>query len=103
MTLVVLLRLARKESNLRRIFRTFLVFHNHRTVRLYGYSAIISDPKIRISRPPIRTFDITGLDGKGKWTTYSFIVRAYMYFLTLIKTVYSVIDELPQNSKLEQS
>lgn len=67
-----------------------------------------SDPAPRNRPPknyrhPIHTFDITALDGKEKWTTYNFVVGVYYYSLTLLKRIYSVIDELPLDLNLELS
>jgi hypothetical protein len=72
-------------------------------MRLYGYYSIINERKINIYRHPIHTFDITALDEKKKWTTYNFTVRVYIYSLSLIKKIRSVIDDLPPDFNLEHS
>lgn len=99
--IVELFRLGKKESDLHGELLTFSISHDHRTVRLYGYYPIISGSKIDIYRHPIHTFDITTLDGKEKWTTYNFTVGVYLYSLSLIKKIRSVIDDLPPDFSLE--
>jgi len=89
-----LFKLAKRESQVHRELLTFSISHDHRTVRLYGYYPVIDGPKFKIYRHPIHTFDITALDGKEKWTTYNFTVGVYIYSLTLIKRIRSIIDKL---------
>lgn len=101
--IVELFKLGKKESKLHRELLTFSISHDHRTVRLYGYYPIINGGKINIYRHPIHTFDITALDGKEKWTTYNFTVGVYIYSLSLIKKIRSVIDDLPPDFNLEHS
>lgn len=101
--IVELFKLGKKESKLHGELLTFSISHDHRTVRLYGYYPIINGGKINIYRHPIHTFDITALDGKEKWTTYNFTVGVYIYSLSLIKKIRSVIDGLPPDFNLEHS
>lgn len=99
--IVELFKLGKRESELHGELLTFSISHDHRTVRLYGYYPIADGLKINIYRHPIHTFDITALDGKDKWTTYNFTVGVYIYSLTLIERIRSVIDELPPDFNLE--
>lgn len=101
--IVELFKLGKRESELHGELLTFSISHDHRTVRLYGYYPIIDGRKINIYRHPIHTFDITALDGKDKWTTYNFTVGIYIYSLTLIERIRSVIDELPPDFNIEDS
>ncbi len=101
--IVELFKLAKREKELHRELLTFSISHDHRTVRLYGYYPIFDGPKTKIYRHPIHTFDITALDGKERWTTYSFTVAVYNHSLTLLKRICSVIDELPPDLGLEHS
>lgn len=101
--IVELFKLGKRESELHRELLTFSISHDHRTVRLYGYYPILDGRKINIYRHPIHTFDITALDGKEKWTTYNFTMGIYIYSLTLIEKIRSVIDELPPDFNLEDS
>lgn len=99
--IVELFKLGKKESKLHGELLTFSISHDHRAVRLYGYYPIINGGQINIYRHPIHTFDITALDGKDKWTTYNFTVGVYIYSLSLIKKIHSVIDDLPPDFILE--
>lgn len=101
--IVELFKLGKRESELHGELLTFSISHDHRTVRLYGYYPILDGRKISIYRHPIHTFDITALDGKEKWTTYNFTMGIYIYSLTLIEKIRSVIDELPPDFNLEDS
>lgn len=101
--IVELFKLAKRESELHRELLTFSISHDHRTVRLYGYYPIIDGLKVKTYRHPIHTFDIGALEGKEKWTTYNFTLGVYIYSLTLLKRICSVIDELPSDFKLEHS
>ncbi len=101
--IVEVFKLAKRENELHRELLTFSISHDHRTVRLYGYYPIIDGPKTRIYRHPIYTFDITALNGKERWTTYNFTVAVYNCSLTLLKSICSVIDELPPHFNLEFS
>lgn len=101
--IVELFKLRKRESELHRELLTFSISHDHRTVRLYGYYPLIDGRKLNIYRHPIHTFDITALDGKEKWTPYNFTVGVYIYSLTLLKRIRSVIDDLPPDFNLEDS
>lgn len=101
--IVELFRLAKRENKLHRELLTFSISHDHRTVRLYGYYPVIDGPKTKIYRHPIHTFDITALNGQERWTTFNFTVAVYNHSLTLLKSICSVIDELPPDFNLESS
>ena len=96
-----LFRLGKKESDLHGEILTFSISHDHRTVRLYGYYPVMDGNKTEIYRHPIHTFDFTALDGKEKWTTYNFTVGVYIYSLSLIERIRSIIDDLPPDFSLE--
>ncbi|KAL8799321.1 MAG: hypothetical protein Q9200_007564 [Gallowayella weberi] len=91
-----LYKLAKRDKELYGRILTFSVSHDHRTVRLYGHYPIIDGSETKIYRHEIHTFDITALDGKDKWTTYSFVVAVYNHSLSLLNAIRSVIDALSE-------
>ncbi|KAL8830306.1 MAG: hypothetical protein Q9170_005789 [Blastenia crenularia] len=101
--IVELFRLAGREKEVHRELLTFSISHDHRTVRLYGHYPVVDGLKTRIYRHAIRTFDITDLDGKERWTTYNFTRAVYDYSLTLLKNIRSVMNELPADLNLQSS
>lgn len=99
--IVELFKLTKRENELHGELLTFSISHDHRTVRLYGHYPIIDGSKTRIYRHPIHTYDITALNGRERWTTYKFTVAVYDHALTLLKSISSVIDELPSDFSLK--
>ena len=101
--IVELFGLGKRKKELHRELQTFSIFHDHRTVRLYGYYPVFDGPKTKIHRHQIHTFDITVLNGKEKWTTYKFSVAVYHHSLILLKRIRSLVDDLPPDFALEIS
>jgi len=64
--IIELFRLVKREKELYREILAFLVSHDHRIVRIYGYYPIINGIKTTFYRHPIHEFSFTALDGKEK-------------------------------------
>jgi len=101
--IIKLFKLAKRENKLYREILTFLISYNYRTVRLYGYYPIINGFEFITYCYLIHTFDILPLGSKERWTIYNFTVEAYIESLTLLKKIYSVIDELLSNFNFKHS
>jgi hypothetical protein len=101
---VELFRLVKREKELHREILAFSISHDHETVRIYGHYPMINGNKTTFYRHPIYKFDFTELDGKEKWTTYTFTRNVYdIWMPTHLKRIYSVIDELPPDLDFEVS
>ncbi|KAL8877191.1 MAG: hypothetical protein Q9198_004750, partial [Flavoplaca austrocitrina] len=96
--IVELFKLVKIDNELNGKLLTFSVTHDHRTVRLYGHYPVIDDSKkTKNYRHAIHTYDITVLDGKHKWTTYSFVMEVYTHSLNLLNDIRSIVDGLPDD------
>ncbi|OJD21628.1 hypothetical protein ACJ73_07029 [Blastomyces percursus] len=103
---VELFKLVGLEEEVNREILAFSISHDHRTVRIYGHYAVIDGNKTSFYRHPIRTFDFTELDGREKWTAYTFTRNVYEKWAPdHLKRIHSAIDELPPgvNFDLSQS
>ena len=82
----------------------FSISHDHRSVRIYGHYPIIDGKNTTFHRHPIRTFDVTELEEKEKWTAYKFTRNVYDIWMPAhLKRICSVIDDLPSNVQFEVS
>ncbi|KPM42309.1 hypothetical protein AK830_g4256 [Neonectria ditissima] len=96
--IVELFRLVRREKEVDRQILAFSISHDHRLVRIYGHYAVIRGKDTRYYRHPVRTFDFTELDGKDKWTAYSFTRNIYEIWMPVhLKRICSAIDKLPSH------
>lgn len=95
--IVLIFMLAGKHMELHRRILTFSISHNHDMVRLHGWYIIIDGATYTIHRHVIRSFDLLDMDGRDKWTAYSFSIGIYRYALGLLKQINAAIDELPAN------
>ncbi|ODH46600.1 hypothetical protein GX48_07295 [Paracoccidioides brasiliensis] len=67
-----------------------------KTLRIYGHYAVIEGSKTLFYRHPIRTFDFTELDGREKWTAYTFTRNVYeRWSPDHLKRIRSAIDAIP--------
>ncbi|KGM92724.1 uncharacterized protein PADG_11182 [Paracoccidioides brasiliensis Pb18] len=67
-----------------------------KTLRIYGHYAVIEGSKTLFYRHPIRTFDFTELDGREKWTAYTFTRNVYeKWSPDHLKRIRSAIDAIP--------
>lgn len=101
---VELFRLVGREQELHRQILAFSISHDHRSVRIYGEYPVIEGRDTKYYRHPIHTFDFTALDGKEKWTAYSFTRNVYdMWMPRHFKTICSAIDQLPSHLDFDVS
>jgi hypothetical protein len=101
---VELFRLVKREKELHREILAFSISYDHETVRIYGHYPVIDGNKTTFYRHPIRKFDFTELDGKEKWTAYTFTRNVYdIWMPSHLKRICSVIDELPPDLDFEVS
>ena len=104
--LVVLFRYVKREKELYREILAFSISHDHRSVRIYGYYAVIEDDKTTFYRHLIREFSFTEQDGKEKWTALKFVKNVYDVHMPKVhKLICSAINDLPAgiNFDLSQS
>ena len=95
---VELFSLVKRENELHREILAFSISHDNRTVRIYGHYPVIDGPNTTFYRHPIRTFDFTELNSKGKWTAYKFTKNIYDIWMPMhFKRICSVIDEILSN------
>ncbi|KAM3496778.1 hypothetical protein MY10362_009851 [Beauveria mimosiformis] len=93
---VELFRLVKREDEVHRQILAWSVSHDHRSVRIYGYYAVIDGKDTKYYRHPVRTFDFTELNGKEKWAAYRFTRNVYDTWMPdHFKRMSSAIDQLP--------
>ena len=65
-------------------------------VRIWGHYAVIDGNDVKYYRHPIRKFDFTELDGKEKWTAYTFVRNIYDLWLPKhFERICDIINMLP--------
>ena len=85
-----------REKEIDKKILAFSISHDNETVRIYGHYALIQEDKTSFYRYAIHKFDFTALDGKEKWTAYTFTKNLYDKFLpTHLERVKSAIIQLP--------
>jgi hypothetical protein len=95
---VELFRPVNREKELHREILAFSISHDHETVRIYGHYPMIDGNETTFYRHPIRKFDFTELDGKEKWTSYTFTKSVYNIWMPgHLERICSVIDTLSPN------
>jgi hypothetical protein len=93
--IVELFRLVNHEKELHREILAFSISHDHETVKIYGHYPVIDGNETTFYRHPIRKFDFTELDGKEKWTSYTFTTSVYNIWMPgHLKKICSVINML---------
>ncbi|EEH36798.2 hypothetical protein PAAG_07216 [Paracoccidioides lutzii Pb01] len=93
---IELFKLVGREDEVNREILAFSISHDNRTVRIYGHYAVIEGSKTFFYRHPIRTFDFTELDGREKWTAYTFTRNVYEKWAPdHLKRIHSAIDAIP--------
>lgn len=99
-----LFRLVGREKELHREINGFSVSHNDETARIYGYYAVIDGNEAMIHRHPIRKLNFAELDGKEKWTPYTFTKNVYDIWLRpQFDRICSAIDGLDSEQDFELS
>ncbi|KAM3422217.1 hypothetical protein BST61_g2582 [Cercospora zeina] len=93
---VELFRAVKREKELHREILAFSFSHDHRSVRMYGHYAEITDSGTKHYRYPIHTFDFTALHGKEKWTAYKFTKNVYDDWMPKhFERICSAINQIP--------
>lgn len=103
---VELFRAVKREKELHREILAFSVSHDHRSVKIYGHYPLIEDGVVNYYRHPIRQFFFTELDGREKWTAYTFTKNVYEVWMPeQLKRITSAIKDLPLgiNFRLSQA
>ena len=99
---VELFRAVKREDEVHREILAFSISHDHRLVRIYGHYAVIAEKDVKYYRHPIRAFDFTELDGKGKWSVYRFTRNIYDIWMPIHFTkIRSAIDQLPSEPNFD--
>lgn len=93
--IIELFRLVNREKELHKEILAFSISHNNETVRIYGHYPVIDGNETTFYRYPIRKFDFTELNGKEKWTSYTFTKSVYNIWMPgHLKRICSAIDAL---------
>jgi hypothetical protein len=94
--LYTLFRLVGREKELHREINGFSISHSDVDVRIWGHYAVIDGDNVKYYRHPIRKFDFTELNGRERWTAYTFVRNIYDLWLPKhFKRICSIIDLLP--------
>ncbi|KAK5651291.1 hypothetical protein OQA88_12635 [Cercophora sp. LCS_1] len=95
---VELFRAVNREDEVHRQILAFSVSHDYQSVRIYGHYPVIEGKDAKFYCQPIRKFDFTELDGRDKWTAYSFTKSVYDEWMPIhFKNICSAIDQLPSD------
>jgi len=102
--LYTLFRLVGREKELHREINGFLISHSDVDVRIWGHYAVIDGDNVKYYRHPIRKFDFTELNGRERWTAYTFVRNIYDLWLPKhFKRICKIIDMLPADLNFEVS
>lgn len=73
-------------------------------MRIWGHYAVINGDNVKYYRYPIRKFDFTELDGKEKWTAYTFVRNIYDLWLPKhFERICDIVDMLPADLNFDVS
>ena len=101
---VELYKHVKREKELHGEILAFSISHNGTTVWIYGHYAMISGEETNIYRYPIHRFDFTALDGRDKWTAYTFTRNVYDKYVPMLhRRICSALDDLPSDLNFEVS
>ena len=99
-----LFRLVGREKELHREINGFSISHSDVDVRIWGHYAVIDGDDVKYYRHPIRKFDFTELNGKEKWTAYTFVRNIYDLWLPKhFERICDIIDMLPADLNFDVS
>jgi hypothetical protein len=99
-----LFRLVGREKELHREINGFSISHSDVDVRIWGHYAVIDGDDVKYYRHPIRKFDFTELNGKEKWTAYTFVRNIYDLWLPKhFERICDIIDILPADVNFDVS
>lgn len=100
--ILLLYRLAGKESQLHNKPVAYSMSHDHQMVRLTGWGPVINGDFFTVHPFSIHSFDVTARKGLERWTPRRFTFGVYEYGLTLLYRINAIIDELPPDLNLEK-
>ena len=93
---VELYRLVSRQDELNHKILTFSISHDNEAVRIYGHYPLIKENNTLFYRHPIDKLDFTRMDGKEKWTPYTFTRNVYDKFYPIhYERLCSAVDQLP--------
>jgi len=96
--IVELFRLVKREKEIYREILAFSISYDHTSARIYGHYPVIEGTQTSFYRHTIHKFDFTALEGKEKWTAYTFTKSVYAVWMpTHLDRIRSIIDELPSD------
>ena len=99
-----LFRLVGREKELHREINGFSISHSDVDVRIWGHYAVIDGDDVKYYRHPIRKFDFTELNGKERWTAYTFVRNIYNLWLPKhFERICDIIDMLPADLNFDVS
>lgn len=99
-----LFRLVGREKELHREINGFSISHSDVDVRIWGHYAVIDGDDVKYYRHPIRKFDFTELNGKEKWTAYTFVRNIYDLWLPKhFERICDIINMLPADLNFDVS
>ncbi len=105
-SVVKLYKAVKREKELHQKILVFSVLHDHKSMRIYDYYAIIEKDNTIFYRHSIKKFSFTSEEEKNKWTTYKFIKNVYNIWMSShLKKICLIIDKLSpdENFDLSQS
>jgi len=89
---------------LHREINGFSISHSDVDVRIWGHYAVINKDDGKYYRHPIRKFDFTELNGRERWTAYTFVRNIYDLWLPKhFERICHIIDMLPTDLNLDVS
>ncbi|KAH8695891.1 hypothetical protein GQ44DRAFT_765038 [Phaeosphaeriaceae sp. PMI808] len=93
-----------REKELHQEINGFSISHSDVDVRIWGHYAAIDGDGVKYYRHPIRKFDFTELNGKEKWTAYTFVRNIYDLWLPKhFERICDIIDMLPADLDFDVS
>jgi hypothetical protein len=102
--LYTLFRLVSRQKELHREINGFSISHSDVDVRIWGHYAVIVGDDVKYYRHPIRKFDFTELNGKERWTAYTFVRNIYDLWLPKhFERICDIIDMLPADLNFDVS
>lgn len=78
---MTLYRICSQETQVDGKILGFSVSHNHQQVHISGHYASIQSSVTTYHRHMIRAFNFRDLDGKERWTAYSFVKNVYDHWV----------------------
>lgn len=93
--IVELFRIIGRVEEVNRQVLAFSISHDNNTVRIYGHYAVI-DGDIKYYRKDLRSYQLSDMDGRDRWTAYRFTKNVYDNWMPgHFKRICSAIEQLP--------